>query len=165
VPRVERVTAACEHAASDRCLRACGPLFGQVPTELVAKIVPAERAVMLRKVSKGARSVLAAAQPAAEGSGERFAGLQDMLSWCRVTVLELSRIALKAANLEALAGALGRCASLERPLLCYGQLGDDGAARLAGCTSLAHPVLHYYQSGDDGAGRLAGCTGAPGFAL
>ena len=41
-----------------------GPL-GAMPRELFAKIVPAERTVMLRKVSRGAQSALASAQPAA----------------------------------------------------------------------------------------------------
>ena len=44
---------------------AFGPLFTALPKELLTKIVPAERAVMLCRVSKRARSALAGARPAA----------------------------------------------------------------------------------------------------
>ena len=44
---------------------AFGPLFRALPKELLTKIVPAERTVMLCRVSKGARWALAAARPAA----------------------------------------------------------------------------------------------------
>ena len=44
---------------------AFGPLFRALPKELISKIVPAERTVMLCRVSRGARWALAAARPAA----------------------------------------------------------------------------------------------------
>ena len=56
---------------------AFGPLFGVLHKELFNKIVPAERTVMLRQVSKGARHSLMAAKPAAvvkaRGGGGRIA--------------------------------------------------------------------------------------------
>ena len=49
---------------ADLCA-AFGPLFRALPKELLSKIVPAERTIMLYRVSKGARQALMAAKPGA----------------------------------------------------------------------------------------------------
>ena len=100
---------------------AFGALFTALPKELLAKIVPAERTVMLRRVSKGARSEIGAARPAAvvkaRSGGGRIAGLEErlhgMMSWCVITVLDLARVALRPADVEtSLERVLGQCSSL-----------------------------------------------------
>ena len=77
-----------------------GELLREVPKELLTKIVPAERTVMLCRVSKGARTALAGARQAAvvkaRGGHTRIAGLEEglreMMSWCMITVLDLSGV-------------------------------------------------------------------------
>ena len=99
---------------------AFGPLFRALPQELLAKIMPAERTVMLCRVSKGARLALMAAKHAAvvkakgqckwnAGLGEHLCG---MMSWCAISVLDLSWVALGPANVESsLQGILGKSGS------------------------------------------------------
>ena len=99
---------------------AFGPLFRALPQELLAKIMPAERTVMLCRVSKGARLALMAAKHAAvvkakgqckwnAGLGEHLCG---MMSWCTISVLDLSWVALGPANVESsLQGILGKSGS------------------------------------------------------
>ena len=121
---------------------AFGPLFRALPKELLTKIVPEERTVMLCRVSKGARSALAAARPRAEvkarGEGRRIAGLEErlhgMMSWCIITVLDLSRFALGPAGVEtSLERVLGQCSSSLSHLSLRGnRIGVEGAGKLAG---------------------------------
>ena len=72
---------------------------------------------MLCRVSKGARQALTAAKPAAVVTGrvgERIAGvgerLRGMMSWCTITVLDLSWFHLMH-ECESLAGVLRQCSS------------------------------------------------------
>ena len=74
---------------------AFGRIFGKLHKELAAKIVPAERTLMLSRVSKGARQALMAAKPTAvvkaRGGGRRIAGhwenLGRTMSWCIILSL------------------------------------------------------------------------------
>ena len=63
---------------------AFGLHFTALPKEILTNMVPAERTIMLCRVSKGARSVLAAARPAAvvkgRGGCTRIPGLGERLS-------------------------------------------------------------------------------------
>ena len=63
-----------------------GPLFKTLPKELLTKILPAERAVMPHRVSKGARTALMAARSAAvvkaKGGGRRIAGWKTAYAGC-----------------------------------------------------------------------------------
>ena len=70
---------------------AFGALLGGLPKEILERVIPAQRAVMLGRVSKGARAGLATVQPGAtvqakEGFITGLAGrLRGMLLWCRIT--------------------------------------------------------------------------------
>ena len=146
---------------------AFGALLGGLPKEILERVIPAKRAVMLGRVSKGARAGLATVRPGAtvqakEGRREitGLAGrLRGMLSWCRITGLHLRDVILRMADVEELVGVLGQCGSLAHLDLGGNSIGDEGARRLAGvlgqCRSLAHLDLGYNGIGDEGAGGLA----------
>ena len=84
---------------------AFGPLFRALP-ELLPKIVPVERTLMLCRVSKRVRWVLMAAKPAAfmkvKAGGEGFVHLEErkrrMMSMCTVTVLHPSESGWPTSN-------------------------------------------------------------------
>ena len=150
---------------ADLDLRAAfGALLGALPKEMLGKIIPAERAVMLWRVSRGAREALAIVQPAAtvkgRGTGIKIIGLagmlENMLSWCRITALHLRG---ELADVQCLVGVLGQCRSLAHLDLSDNRIGARGAGRLAKllgqCGSLAHLNLSCNSIGAEGAGRLA----------
>lgn len=57
---------------------AFGPLFRVLPKELLAKIVPVERTVMLCRLSEGARQSLMAVKPAAVVKAKEARGLRGL---------------------------------------------------------------------------------------
>jgi hypothetical protein len=117
---------------------AFGALLGVLPKEVLGQIIPAERAVMLRRVSRGARGALAAVQPAAKvqvKQAHRIAGLagilEKMLSWCRITVLQLcGELGGELADVEGVVGVLGQCGSLAHLDLSGNSIRAEGAGRL-----------------------------------
>ena len=134
---------------------------------------------MLCRVSKGARQALTAAKPAAVVTGrvgERIAGvgerLRGMMSWCTITVLDLSWFHLMH-ECESLAGVLRQCSSWLAHLdlsynrrgaqRSYNRIGAERAGRLARgvgqCSSLAHLNLSDNDIFAEGAGRLAEVLG------
>jgi len=158
----------------DLDLRAAfGELLGALPKELLGKIIPAERTVMLRRLSRGARAALAMVQPAATVQVEQEKGqgvtglteiLEKMLSWRRITALHLpGHCSPKWIDVEHLVGVLGRCGSLAHLDLRANWTGAEGAERLAEvlpqCASLAHLDLSANSIGAEGAGRLAEVLG------
>ena len=98
-----------------------GVRLGSLPKEILDKVFPAERTVMLRLVSKGTSSTLCAVQPAAIVERKKgwpgesmtivagLAGrLEKMQSWCRITALCLHATGLGGPDTEGLAGVLGQ---------------------------------------------------------
>ena len=166
--------AGCVDADPD-LLAAFGALLGAVPKELLERIIPPERAVMLQLVSTGARAGLAAVRPAATVKARAslqgavfgitaLAGrLRDMLSWCRITALHIQNADIKPADMKHLVGVLGKCGSLAHLDFADSNLGDEGAERLARvlsrCASLTHLILRFCRIGDRGAQKLAGVLG------
>ena len=126
-----------------------------VEVEVARRIVPAERAVMLRRVSRSMRAAMEVIKPAGvirvkrgQGEEEVTASLVRMMQWCRITALNLSGTGwrLGREGMERLAAVLGQCASLAHLNLRGNSLGAEGAGRLAAvlpqCASLAHLDLY-----------------------
>ena len=139
-----------------------------IEVDVARRIVPAQRAVMLRLVSKSIRAAMGAIKPAGmikvkgrQGEEEVSAGLVRMMQWCRITILILSGTGwtLGTEGMERFAAVLLQCPSFAYLDLGCTSLGAEGAGRLAAvlpqCPSLAHLDLSGNGIEDEGAGRLA----------
>ena len=158
-------------ADSDLCFAAFGPVLGALPKEMLDRVIPATRAVMLRQVSRGVREALATVRPVAMVRAMKLhretaflAGrLEGLLSWCRITALHLRGVFLRPTHVDGLVGVLKQCKALAhldlKKNLSSNRIGDEGTGKLAGvlaeCGSLTHLIFGSNRIGADGAGRLA----------
>ena len=122
-----------------------GHWLRSMPEELRREVLPAERAIMLRRTCKAVRAILAAASlPEARVNAvvqtqyQAFAdgrGLRDALAgldvWCRVTVLRHGSRNMQEEGATELAGWLLVNGTLETLDLSYNYIGDGGAQALA----------------------------------
>ena len=142
----------------------------ELEEQLVWRVIPAKRAVMMQQVSKTVRWAMERVKPPAmikvkENQGmERVAeGLRQMTRWARITAIDLVACEIEAEGKGRLAEGLGQCSSLAHLNLGINTVGAEGAGRLAAvlgqCPSLAHLDLGFNSIGDEGAGRLAAALG------
>ena len=87
--------------------------------ELARRVMPGERSVMLRQVSKTMRTAMERVRPPAMikvRRGQRTKsveqGILDMTTWCRITAIDLSSAEVEAEGAGMLAAVLGQCPSL-----------------------------------------------------
>ena len=137
--------------------------------ELARRVLPAERSVMLRQVSKAMRAATESIKPwamikvkANQGIERMEEDVLDMNEWCRITSIDMSSTRIGAEGAERLAAVLRRCPcpSLVHLDLSDNIIEDEGVSRLASrleqCPSLAHLNLCANWIGDDGMEGLAG---------
>ena len=133
--------------------------------ELARKVIPPERAVMMRQVSKTVRTAIGRVKPAViikvkqnQGMERVEEGMREMVRWARITVIDLDGCKIEGEGAGRLAAVLGQCPSLAHLDLGFNSIGDEGAGRLAvalgQCLSLAHLDLGGNSIGAEGAGRL-----------
>ena len=92
--------------------------------ELARRVIPAERAVMMRQVSKTVRTAMGRVQPTAmikvkknQGMKRVEVGMREMTRWARITILDLDGCKIQGAGAGRLAAALGQCPSLAHLIL------------------------------------------------
>ena len=92
-----------------------------VEKELARRIIPGERSVMLRQVSRPMRAAMERVRPPAlikVKRGQRAQtverGMLDMTQWGRITAIVLSNVEIGAAGAARLAAVLVQCPSLVR---------------------------------------------------
>ena len=90
-----------------------------VEKELARRVIPGERSVMLRQVSRPMRAAMERVRPPAlikVKRGQRAQtverGMLDMTQWGRITAIVLSNVEIGAAGAARLAAVLGQCPSL-----------------------------------------------------
>ena len=105
--------------------------------ELARRVIPAERAVMMRQVSKTVRTAMGRVQPPAmikvkknQGMERVAEGLREMTRWARITAIDLADCQMKAEGAGRLAAVLGQCPSLAHLDLGHTFIGAEGAGRL-----------------------------------
>ena len=123
----------------------------ELEEQLVWRVIPAKRAVMMQQVSKTVRRAMERVKPPAmikvkknQGMERVAEGLREMTRWARITAINLADSQIKAEKFGPFIGALGA-----------GRL----AAALGQCSSLVHLNLHRNSIGDEEAGRLAAVLG------
>ena len=137
----------------------------ELEEQLVWRVIPAKRAVMMQQVSKTLRRAMERVKPPAmikvkenQGMERVEKGLREMTRWARITAIDVADCEIKAAETRALAAVLGQCSSLAHLHLRFNSIGAEGAGRLAAalgqCPSLAHLDLGGNSIGAEGAGRL-----------
>lgn len=120
--------------------------MGMIPSDLWWRVLSAERAMLMRPVSKIARAEL-------ERAGENAAivivkkhsiqktqklveNLKNMQKWGRIRTLVLNsgdeHRTIGVEGAARLAGVLGQCTFLFRPDLSFNDFGAEGAGRIAG---------------------------------
>ena len=133
--------------------------------QLVWRVVPAKRAVMMQQVSKTVRRAMERVKPPAmikvkknQGMEKVEEGLREMTRWARITAIDLADCKIKAEGAGRLAAVLGQCPSLAHLNLGGNFIGDEGAGRLAAvlgqCSSLAHLYLNDNSIGDEVAAKI-----------
>lgn len=140
----------------------------EFPDEVLRRMIPRERTVLLRTVSKAVRAAVASAKPVAFVKLKRCSpiarlerGLLDMRRWCCVTALDLSEMRVGAEGVAHLAELLRPlCPSLAHLNIQGNGIGAKGTERLtavlAQCESLAHFDLADNRIGSEGTCKLAG---------
>ena len=140
----------------------------EIPDEVLRRMIPRERTVLLRTVSKAVRAAVANTKPAALVKLKRCSpmarleqGLLDMRRWCCVTALDLSETRVSAEGVAQLAEVLRPlCPSLAHLNIRGNGIGPTGTeqltAVLAQCKSLAHFDLADNRLGSEGTCKLAG---------
>ena len=105
--------------------------------ELARRVMPAERAVMMRQVSKTVRTAMGRVKPPAmikvkknQGMERVAEGLREMTRWARITAIDLADCEIKAEGAGRLAAVLGQCSSLAHLYLDSNGIEDEGAGRL-----------------------------------
>ena len=107
------------------CAKSLVPLLGAMkdfPTELMQRMIPAGRAILLAMVSKEVRAAMGRVKPAVRVRASRAAlshptslverGLANLQECCRVTGLDLSHIGIGEDEAGWLAAVLPQCRSL-----------------------------------------------------
>jgi len=106
--------------------------------ELARRVIPGERSVMLRQVSKAMRTAMERVRPPVRikvKRGQRTEsvekGIVDMTRWCRITAIDLSKAWIGAEGAGRLAAVLPQCPSLAHLHLWGNEIGAQGAEMLA----------------------------------
>jgi hypothetical protein len=151
---------------SPTCLSALVRALEAMEEELAQRVIPGERSMMLRQVSKTMRTAMERVRPPAMIKAKRGQrtesvekGILDKMRWCRITDIDLSNTRIKAEGAGRLAAVLPQCPSLAHLNHKENGIGAEGAGRLATvlqqCTRLAHLNLAWNEIGDEGVGMLA----------
>ena len=105
--------------------------------QLVWRVIPAKRAVMMQQVSKTVRRAMERVKPPAiikvqkkQGMERVAEGLREMTRWARITAIDLADCQIKAEGAGRLAAVLGQCPSLAHLNLRDNFIGAEGAGRL-----------------------------------
>ena len=160
------------------CARSPVPLLSAMkdfPTELMQRLIPADRAIMLGMVSKEMRAAMGRVKPAArvkakqaafraagagEGAGQGTKNMMPSEGGSMVSARAPQSAVMEPISvLERGLGKLQEWCRVTALDLSAIAVGAKGAGRLAAvlpqCTSLAHLHLGYNNIGAEGAGLLA----------
>ena len=109
----------------------------ELEEQLVWRVIPAERAVMMQQVSKTVRRAMERVKPPAMikvKKTQKMArvewGLREMTRWARITAIDLADCEIEAEGAGRLAAALGQCPSLAHLIINSNSIGAEGAGRL-----------------------------------
>ena len=105
--------------------------------ELARRIIPGERCMMLRQVSKTMRTAMERVRPPVMIKVKRRQrtesvekGIMDMTRWYRITAIDLSNARIGAEGAGRLAAVLPQCPSLAHLDLGLNEIGAEGAGRI-----------------------------------
>ena len=133
--------------------------------EFLLMMIPGERAIVLRRVSKAVRTLVDDARPTVQIKATYSLSMARLehgllaLRWCRVTVLDLAKVGIGDMGAGQLAAWI-KCKGLQLTRLDLGWnlIGVDGTERLASelvqCRSLTNLNFACNHIGNDGVGRL-----------
>ena len=155
---------------SPTCLSTLVKELEGMEEELVCRVIPGERLVVLQQVSKTMRAAMERVRPPVimkvkQGQRIKYVqkGMLAMMKCCRITVIDLSQAKIGDHGAGWLANVIGQCPSLAHLDLCSNGIGAEGAGRLAAvlgqCPSLAHLNLGSNAIGAEGAERLDAVAG------
>ena len=154
------------------CARSLVPLLSAMkdfPTELMQRLIPADRAIMLGMVSKEMRAAMGRVKPAARVKAKQAAragagqGPQSMMTSEGAGMMSArapqTAVMKPISMLERGVGKLQEWCRVTALDLSAIKIGGEGAGLLAAvlprCPSLAHLHLGWNRIGNEGAGLLA----------